>query len=55
MRCVSSKPKVRLLVSLFDLENREAMFPAVHRSYKFCLLTLGQAEQAEFVFFCHPR
>ncbi|MBE7563902.1 N-6 DNA methylase [Acidithiobacillus sp. HP-6] len=39
------------LVSLYDIENREAVFPAVHRSYKFCLLTLGQAEQAEFVFF----
>ena len=39
------------LVSLLDLENREAVFPGVHHSYKFCLLTLGQAEQAEFVFF----
>ena len=39
------------LVSLFDLENREAIFPSVHRSYKFCLLTLGAAEQAEFVCF----
>ncbi|MGY2716487.1 very-short-patch-repair endonuclease/type I restriction-modification system DNA methylase subunit [Thermostichus sp. MS-CIW-19] len=28
------------LVSLFDFENREALFPGVHRSYKFCLLTL---------------
>ena len=39
------------LVSLFDIENREAVFPSVHRSYKFCLLTLGPAEQAEFVCF----
>lgn len=39
------------LVSLLDLENREAIFPGVHRSYKFCLLTLGYAERAEFVFF----
>jgi hypothetical protein len=39
------------LISLYDIENREAVFPAVHRSYKFCLLTLGQAEQAEFVCF----
>lgn len=39
------------LVSLLDLENREAVFPSVHRSYKFCLLTLGAAERAEFVFF----
>lgn len=39
------------LVSLFDIENREAVFPSVHRSYKFCLLTIGQAEVAEFVCF----
>lgn len=39
------------LASLYDIENREAVFPSVHRSYKFCLLTLGQAEQAEFAFF----
>lgn len=39
------------LVSLFDIENREAIFPSVHRSYKFCLITLGAAEQAEFVCF----
>ncbi len=28
------------LASLYDFENRRAIFPAVHRSYKFCLLTL---------------
>ncbi|MFN7152895.1 MAG: Eco57I restriction-modification methylase domain-containing protein [Acidovorax sp.] len=39
------------LVSLYDIENRDAVFPSVHRSYKFCLLTLGTAEQAEFVCF----
>jgi len=39
------------LVSLYDIENREAVFPSVHRSYKFCLLTLGVAAQAEFVCF----
>lgn len=39
------------LISLFDIENREAVFPSVHRSYKFCLLTIGQAEVAEFVCF----
>lgn len=45
------------LVSLFDFENREAVFPGVHRSYKFCLLTLSGEEcpvsQAEFAFFLH--
>lgn len=39
------------LVSLYDFENREAIFPGVHRSYKFCLLTLGTANEAEFAFF----
>jgi len=31
------------LVSLYDFENREGLFPAVHRSYKFSLLTLRGA------------
>ena len=39
------------LVSLYDFENRDGIFPSVHRSYKFCLLTLGAAPAAEFVFF----
>ena len=39
------------LVSLYDLENRDAIFPSVHRSYKFCLLTLGASPAAEFVCF----
>ncbi|GIX15832.1 MAG: hypothetical protein KatS3mg119_0018 [Rhodothalassiaceae bacterium] len=40
------------LASLYDFENREAIFPAVHRSYKFCLLTLGASiPEAEFAFF----
>ena len=48
------------LVSLFDFENREAVFPGVHRSYKFCLLTLSGSDrsdapvpEAEFAFFLH--
>ena len=42
----------RKLASLFDFENRNAMFPGVHRSYKFCLITLGQGiAEAQFVFF----
>ncbi|MGQ9607566.1 MAG: hypothetical protein ACUVTW_15345, partial [Thermogutta sp.] len=46
------------LVSLFDFENREAIFPHVHRSYKFSLLTMGKpvtpgdAAPAELAFFC---
>jgi len=45
------------LVSLYDFENRNGIFAGVHRSYKFCLLTLtGPArphKQAEFVFFAY--
>ncbi|HHQ48947.1 MAG TPA: SAM-dependent DNA methyltransferase, partial [Acidobacteria bacterium] len=45
----------RSLVSLFDFENRRGIFPGVHRSYKFCLLTLTGSEypvdDAEFCFF----
>ncbi len=48
----------RSLVSLYDFENRDAIFPGVHRSYKFCLLTLTgparpQNQGAEFAFFLH--
>jgi hypothetical protein len=42
----------RHLASLYDFENREAIFPGVHRSFKFCLLTLGHdIEEPRFVFF----
>lgn len=49
--------ETKSLVSLFDFENK-GIFPGVHSSYKFCLLTAGRgtkptAEQAEFVFFAH--
>jgi len=43
------------LVSLYDFENRRGLFPGVHRSYKFCLLTLTDTSRpvraADFVFF----
>ena len=45
------------LVSLYDFENRKSLFPTVHRSFKFCLLTLTGTEhrtsQANFAFFAH--
>ncbi len=42
--------------SLFDFENRKGIFSGVHRSYKFCLLTLRGANvtianSAEYAFF----
>ncbi|MCY4332544.1 MAG: N-6 DNA methylase [Cyanobacteria bacterium MAG CAR1_bin_15] len=40
------------LASLVDFENRAGIFPSVHRSFKFCLLTMGQREPAaRFAFF----
>ncbi|MDI6755462.1 MAG: Eco57I restriction-modification methylase domain-containing protein, partial [Thermodesulfobacteriota bacterium] len=45
----------KALGSLYDFENREGIFPGVHRSYKFCLLTMGGANSApkgaDFAFF----
>ncbi|MCK9185774.1 MAG: N-6 DNA methylase, partial [Candidatus Cloacimonetes bacterium] len=50
------------LKSLYDFENREALFPGVHRSFKFCLLTLRApltthpsplSIPANFFFFAH--
>jgi len=45
-----------ILVSLYDFGNREGFFPGVHRSYKFCLLTIQgigghETTEADFVFF----
>ncbi len=43
------------LITLFDFENKEAIFQEVHRSYKFCLLTLSGSDvgnkKARFGFF----
>ena len=44
------------ILSIYDFENRKGIFPGIHRSYKFCLFTLGSSvsqkkEQAKFAFF----
>jgi len=41
------------IVSLFDFENREKLFPAVDSRMKFCLLTLNKKpiQQSDFIFF----
>ena len=43
--------------SLYDFENAKPLFESVHRSYKFCLLTLAGRElrepEADFAFFAH--
>lgn len=45
------------LASLYDFENRQGLFPGVHRSYKFSLLTLTGPETpvkaADYAFFLH--
>lgn len=53
------------LTSLYDFENRKGIFVEVHRSYKFCLLTMNgkkrlrkpvpseEGSGADFVFFAH--
>ncbi len=38
------------LASLFDFENREGVFPSVHRSYKFSLLTMAGSGRATRAF-----
>jgi hypothetical protein len=48
----------RSLVSLYDFENREGIFPAIDSRIKFCLLTMTGLDRptsvgAEFAFFCH--
>ncbi|MGH2660126.1 MAG: Eco57I restriction-modification methylase domain-containing protein, partial [Actinomycetota bacterium] len=48
----------RSLVSLYDFENRQGLFPDVDSRMKFCLLTLSGLGRpveggAEFVFFAH--
>src|SRR5690606_33940456 len=42
----------RRLVSLYDFDNRDRLFPAVISLMKFSLLTIGHASNAEFAFFC---
>ncbi|MFM7559318.1 Eco57I restriction-modification methylase domain-containing protein, partial [Cylindrospermopsis raciborskii] len=37
--------KKQNLVSLYDFENRQAIFPSVHRSYKFCLMGISKKEK----------
>ena len=45
------------IASLYDFENSKPLFDGVHRSFKFCLLTLTGRDlrepQAEFAFFAH--
>ena len=39
------------LSALYDFENREGLFPGVHRSYKFSILAIGPSGKARFAAF----
>lgn len=39
------------LASLYDFENRDEIFKGVHRSYKFCLISLGMSSSSDFAFY----
>ncbi|MFH8483963.1 Eco57I restriction-modification methylase domain-containing protein [Streptomyces longisporoflavus] len=45
------------LAALFDFENAQPLFPGVHRSFKFCMLSLAgrslREPAARFAFFAH--
>lgn len=45
------------LISLYDFENREGLFPTIDSRMKFCLLTIGGSsrihDNADFIFFAH--
>jgi hypothetical protein len=44
----------RMLISLFDFENSGDLFPSVHRSYRFCMLTLGKwMGRIQLFYFAH--
>lgn len=49
--------KEHVIASLYDFENAAPLFPGVHRSFKFALLTLAGREEripkADFAFFLH--
>lgn len=49
--------ETKTLAALYDFENAKPLFEGVHRSFKFCLLTMsGRSEPAEvatFAFFLH--
>lgn len=41
------------LNALYDFENRDGIFPGVHRSFKFSTLSIAPAKVANFAFFLH--
>ena len=48
----SSLVRSHRIESLISFENEElTLFPSIHHSFKFCLLSLGHADSADFAFF----
>ena len=39
------------LVSLYDFRTGPRLFSEIHQSYKFCLITLGEADKSDLLFF----
>jgi hypothetical protein len=43
----------KLVSSLYDFENKKGLFKGVHKSFKFCLLTVGFEPLPKFAFMLH--
>ena len=43
----------KMIGCLFDFENKKALFKGVHKSFKFCLLTIGSEVSPRFAFMLH--
>ncbi len=43
----------QMIASLFDFENKKGLFKGVHKSFKFCLMTVGLERDPEFAFMLH--
>ncbi len=45
--------RTKRIVSLYDFENKQRLFPDVHSSYRFCCLTLGHSEHIDLAVYLH--
>ena len=50
-RLFSAMVNSGILKSFLSFENEERLFPDVHHSFKFALVTIGESSQADFSFF----
>lgn len=48
--------KKKRLEYVYDFENRQGLFPSVHRMYKFSLISIGNSDRPDLAFFMtHPK